>query len=94
MEGHPASFKTEETTTFRHKEATPFASLAETLPHIKIAHTDLLQLGFAEDEIARLSHQDLTAIARTMREHLIHEWLPQELHFHVMEHLYNPEQSA
>lgn len=93
MEAHPPSLTTGEITATSPKERVPFASLAETFPPFTIEHHDLLQLGFGEDEIAQLSTHDLAAIAQTIREHLIHEWLPQELRFHVTERLSSQDET-
>lgn len=93
MEAHPPSLTTGEITATSPKERVPFASLAETFPPFTIKHHDLLQLGFGEDEIAQLSTHDLAAIAQTIREHLIHEWLPQELRFHVTERLSSQDET-
>lgn len=91
METRPSLLTTKETFGAHQKETHPFSSLAETFPQFNIEHDDLMQLGFDIDEIAQLSSHDLAVIAQTMREHLIHEWLPQELRSHITNRLYNQE---
>lgn len=57
----------------------------KSFPITRLSREDLKEVGLEDEEIARLTDEDLKDIARKMGDHYVNDWFWDELEFHARE---------